>query len=76
LPERQFWQHGRHAQFTVRLPRRYTELGNGVIDFTRIMPDAELAGLEEYFVEQGDNFAQDPMKSIETSARYVKERLQ
>jgi hypothetical protein len=46
-----------------------------VIDFARIMPDAELAGLEEYFVEQGDNFAQSPMKSIETSARYVKERL-
>jgi sugar phosphate isomerase/epimerase len=55
--------------------KRYTELGNGVIDFTRIMPDADLAGLEEYFVEQGDNFAHSPMKSIETSARYVKEHL-
>jgi sugar phosphate isomerase/epimerase len=56
--------------------KRYTELGNGVIDFTRIMPDAALAGLEEYFVEQGDNFSVSPMKSIETSAGYVKQHLE
>ena len=56
--------------------KRYTELGNGTIDFTIIMPDAQLAGLENYFVEQGDNFAVSPMKSIETSARYVRKYLQ
>jgi sugar phosphate isomerase/epimerase len=55
--------------------KRYTELGNGVIDFPRIMPDAQLAGLEEYFVEQGDNFAESPMKSIEVSAAYVRKNL-
>ncbi len=55
--------------------KRYTELGRGSIDFTRILPDAKLAGLEEYFVEQGDNFAVGPMESIETSARYVKQHL-
>ena len=54
----------------------YTELGNGSIDFTKIMPEAQLAGLENYFVEQGDNFAVDPMKSIATSAAYVKRRLE
>jgi sugar phosphate isomerase/epimerase len=72
-------QPGRFAMWHVKdmdHAKRYTELGNGVIDFTRIMPDAALAGLEEYFVEQGDNFAQSPMQSIATSARYVKERLQ
>jgi sugar phosphate isomerase/epimerase len=72
-------QPGRFVMWHVKdmdTAKRYTELGNGVIDFTRITPDAKLAGLEEYFVEQGDNFAQSPMKSIETSARYVKERLQ
>ncbi len=71
-------QPGRFVMWHIKdmdKARRYTELGNGVIDFTRIMPDADLAGLEEYFVEQGDNFAQSPMKSIEASARYVKERL-
>jgi sugar phosphate isomerase/epimerase len=56
--------------------KRYTELGNGSIDFTRIMPDAKLAGLEEYFVEQGDNFAESPMKSIEVSASYVRKYLE
>lgn len=54
----------------------YTELGNGSIDFTKIMPEAQLAGLESYFVEQGDNFAVDPMKSIATSAAYVKRNLE
>lgn len=56
--------------------KRYSELGNGTIDFTKIMPDANLAGLENYFVEQGDNFAVSPMKSIEVSAQYVREHLQ
>jgi sugar phosphate isomerase/epimerase len=55
---------------------RYTELGNGTLDFTKIMPEATLAGLEEYFVEQGDNFAVSPMQSIATSAAYVKQRLE
>jgi sugar phosphate isomerase/epimerase len=53
----------------------YTELGNGVIDFTRVMSDAQLAGLEEYFVEQGDNFEVSPMKSIEVSANYARKYL-
>jgi sugar phosphate isomerase/epimerase len=55
--------------------KRYTELGNGVIDFTKILPDARLAGLQYYFVEQGDNFAVDPIQSITTSAAYVKQHL-
>jgi sugar phosphate isomerase/epimerase len=72
-------QPGRFVMWHVKdmdKSKRYTELGNGVIDFTRITPDAQLAGLEEYFVEQGDNFAESPMKSIETSAQYVKQHLQ
>ena len=56
--------------------KRYSELGNGTIDFTKIMPDAKLAGLENYFVEQGDNFAVSPMKSIEVSAQYVRKYLE
>jgi sugar phosphate isomerase/epimerase len=71
-------QPGRFVMWHVKdmdSNKRYTELGNGTIDFTRIMPDAGLAGLEEYFVEQGDNFAVSPMKSIETSASYVKKFL-
>jgi sugar phosphate isomerase/epimerase len=72
-------QPGRFVMWHVKdmdSAKRYTELGNGSIDFTRILPDANLAGLEEYFVEQGDNFAVSPMKSIETSAAYVRKYLE
>lgn len=72
-------QPGRFVMWHIKdmdAQKRYTELGNGSIDFTRIMPDATLAGLENYFVEQGDNFAVSPMKSIETSARYVRKHLE
>lgn len=53
----------------------YTELGNGSIDFTTILPHAKLAGLEYYFIEQGDNFAVDPMRSIADSVAYFREHL-
>jgi sugar phosphate isomerase/epimerase len=72
-------QPGRFVMWHVKdmdTTKRYTELGNGVIDFTRVMPDAQLAGLEEYFVEQGDNFAESPMRSIEVSAKYVRKYLE
>ena len=71
-------QPGRFVMWHVKdmdEAKRYTELGNGVIDYTHIMGDAQLAGLEEYFVEQGDNFAVSPMKSIEVSADYARKHL-
>jgi sugar phosphate isomerase/epimerase len=55
--------------------RDYTELGNGSIDFTRIWPDAALAGLKHFYVEQGGNFTHDPLRSIADSAEYVKRVL-
>lgn len=74
-------QPGRFVMWHVkdmdsRDKNRYTELGNGRIDFTKILPDAALAGLQYYFVEQGDHFAIDPMQSIATSAEYVKNNLE
>ena len=65
-----------HVKDLDRKTRDYTELGNGIIDYTKIMPEAKLAGLEEYFVEQGDNFAVDAMHSIAVSAAYVKSNLE
>ena len=64
-----------HVKDMHRTSRDYTELGNGTIDFTRIWPDAGLAGLKHFFVEQGGNFAHDPMRSIADSAEYVKRVL-
>ena len=61
-----------HVKDMHKVSRDYTELGNGTIDYTQIWPDTELAGMKHFFVEQGGNFAQDPMKSIEDCAAYVK----
>jgi sugar phosphate isomerase/epimerase len=72
-------QPGRYVMWHVkdmhRISRDYTEVGNGTIDFTRIWPDAELAGLKHFFVEQGGNFTHDPFRSIADSAEYVRRVL-
>ena len=69
-------QPGRYVMWHVKdmhkVSRDYTELGNGSIDFTKIWPDAKLAGLQHYFVEQGSNFAKDPFQSITDGAEYMK----
>lgn len=64
-----------HVKDMHRTSRDYTEVGNGTIDFTRIWPDAELAGLKHFFVEQGGNFTHDPFQSVADSAEYVKRVL-
>ncbi len=64
-----------HVKDMHKVSRDYTELGNGSIDFTKIWPDASLAGLKHYFVEQGGNFTHDPMRSIADSAEYMKRVL-
>jgi sugar phosphate isomerase/epimerase len=64
-----------HVKDMHRTSRDYTELGNGSIDFTRIWPDAALAGLKHFFVEQGGNFTHDPFRSVADSAEYVKRVL-
>jgi sugar phosphate isomerase/epimerase len=64
-----------HVKDMHRTSRDYTEVGNGTIDFTRIWPDASLAGLKHFFVEQGGNFTYDPFRSVADSAEYVKRVL-
>ena len=64
-----------HVKDMHRTSRDYTELGNGTIDFTKIWPDAQLAGLKHFFVEQGGNFTHDPLRSVADSAEYVKRVL-
>lgn len=56
--------------------RDYSELGNGSIDFTTILPEAAKAGLQYYYIEQGGNFAKDPMQSVTDSAAYFKKNLE
>jgi sugar phosphate isomerase/epimerase len=64
-----------HVKDVHKVNGGYTEVGNGTIDFTRIWPDAELAGLKHFFVEQGGNFTHDPFRSVADSAEYVKRVL-
>jgi sugar phosphate isomerase/epimerase len=64
-----------HVKDMHKTSRDYTELGNGTIDFARIWPDASLAGLKHFFVEQGGNFTHDPFRSVADSAEYVKRVL-
>jgi sugar phosphate isomerase/epimerase len=65
-----------HVKDMHKVSRDYTELGNGSIDYTTILPDASLAGMHYYFIEQGSNFAKDPMQSIADSASFFKQHLE
>lgn len=64
-----------HVKDMHKVSRDYTELGNGTIDYTKIWPDAARAGMQHFFVEQGGNFTQSSMQSIEVCAAYVKRHL-
>lgn len=64
-----------HVKDVHRTSGDYTEVGNGTVDFTKIWPDAGIAGLKHFFVEQGGNFTHDPFRSVADSAEYVKRVL-
>lgn len=65
-----------HIKDMDKISRDYSELGNGSIDFTVILPEASRAGLQYYYIEQGGNFAKNPMQSITDSAAYFKKHLE
>jgi sugar phosphate isomerase/epimerase len=52
----------------------FTEVGQGTIDFRRILAAAQKAGVKHYFVEQDETPA-SPFSSIKLSIDYLK-RLQ
>jgi sugar phosphate isomerase/epimerase len=65
-----------HVKDMHKVNRRYTEMGNGSIDYTRIWPDAARSGMKHFFVEQGGNFAVSPLQSAADGIAYVKKYLQ
>ena len=65
-----------HIKDMHKVSRDYTELGNGSIDYTVILPEASRAGLQYYYLEQGGNFAKDSMTSISESAAFFKKNLE
>ena len=73
-------QPGRYTMWHIKdmdkITRDYSELGNGSIDYIKLLPDPLKSGLEFYYIEQGGNFAENSIKSVATSARYFKKNLQ
>jgi sugar phosphate isomerase/epimerase len=65
-----------HIKDMDKVTRDYTELGNGSIDYTVILPEASRAGLEYYYLEQGGNYSVNSMESIRSSAVYFKAHLE
>ncbi|NND11819.1 MAG: TIM barrel protein [Flavobacteriaceae bacterium] len=65
-----------HIKDMHKTSRDYTELGNGSIDYTTIMPDPGISGLEYFYIEQGGNYTVNSMQSAKDSAKYFKENLQ
>jgi len=65
-----------HIKDMHKVSRDYTELGNGSIDYTKILPDAGLAGLQYYYLEQGGNFATSSMQSIKDSVAFFRKNLE
>ena len=59
-----------------KVTRDYTELGNGSIDYTKVLPNAKTAGLERFYIEQGGNFAENSMQSVSQSASYFNKHIQ
>lgn len=51
-----------------------TEVGNGTVDWKKVIAKAESIGVKHYVVEQDANFANgNPFDSIKTSADYLKQ---
>jgi sugar phosphate isomerase/epimerase len=65
-----------HIKDMDKVSRDYTELGNGSIDYTTILPYAKLSGMQYYFLEQGGNFAKESIQSITDSAVFFKKNLE
>ena len=65
-----------HIKDMDKVSRDYSELGNGSIDYTVILPEASKAGLQYYYIEQGGNFAKDPIQSVTDSAAFFKKNLE
>jgi sugar phosphate isomerase/epimerase len=54
--------------------KKFTEVGNGTIDFKKIFTQAKKSGLKYFFVEQ-DVCPGDPFNSIAQSISYIKKTL-
>lgn len=56
-------------------PDLHTVVGDGTIDFRKILPDAKLSGVKHVFVEQGNNYVPDALSCVKKSAGYMKREI-
>ncbi|MCA0931869.1 sugar phosphate isomerase/epimerase [Lutimonas saemankumensis] len=52
---------------------RFAPVGKGTIDFSRILKEKDLSGMQYYFVEQDRTFKMKPIEAIQTSHIALKE---
>jgi sugar phosphate isomerase/epimerase len=52
---------------------KFTEVGTGSIDFSKIFEQADTAGLKYFFVEQDKIYSKDPFESIKESCKNIKQ---
>ncbi|MFD0797497.1 sugar phosphate isomerase/epimerase family protein [Maribacter chungangensis] len=64
-----------HIKDMDKITRDYTELGNGSIDYSEMIPALDTSALEFYYLEQGGNFAENSIQSITDSADFFKRNL-
>ena len=65
-----------HIKDMDKITRDYSELGNGSIDYSEMIPALDTSALEFYYLEQGGNFAKNSIQSITDSAQFFKSNLQ
>ncbi len=52
---------------------RFAPVGNGHIDFSRILANKKVSGMEYYMVEQDRTFNMTPLEAIKVSHKGLKE---
>jgi sugar phosphate isomerase/epimerase len=63
---------GTETRYNESVPRTtFKEVGNGVIDWAKVLQAADTAGVKHYFVEQ-DQTPGDPVESLRQSFAYLK----
>lgn len=65
-----------HIKDMDKVTRDYSELGNGSIDYGKMIPALDASALDFYYLEQGGNFAKNSIQSITDSALFFKSHIQ
>lgn len=56
-------------------PELHTTMGDGDIDFSKLLPYAGAAGVKHMYVEQGNNYIPNDLACVERSAAFTKKLL-